>query len=94
MNNKTLQQLRDLKLTGMADALQRQLEQVGTYAQLDFTERIQLMLSEELLCREQRKHQRCQWPPKLSHFWQLILSQFGQKISQFSALNDNFLLLA
>ena len=38
--HNTLEQLRKLQLGGMAEALQMQLEQVGTYADLAFTERL------------------------------------------------------
>ena len=53
-----LTQLRQLKLTGMAQALQTQSEQIGTYEALSFTERLQFMLDNESLSREQRKQQR------------------------------------
>lgn len=53
-----LTQLRQLKLTGMAQALQTQSEQIGTYEALSFNERLQFMLDNELLSREQRKQQR------------------------------------
>nr|XP_061812011.1 insertion sequence IS408 putative ATP-binding protein-like [Nerophis lumbriciformis] len=42
----------------MAHALQSQLEQVGTYEGLAFTERLALMVDQETLAREQRKQQR------------------------------------
>lgn len=57
-HTQTLQQLRQLKLAGMADALQRQLEQTGTYEELPFIERMQLLLDEENLARKQRKQDR------------------------------------
>ena len=40
MTTQTLTALRQLKLGGMASALQSQLEQVGTYEGLAFTERL------------------------------------------------------
>lgn len=58
MSTQALAQLRQLKLGGMADALQTQLEQVGTYEALPFIERLGLLLEHETLNREQRKHQR------------------------------------
>ena len=58
MNTQTLQQLRQLKLSGMADALTRQLEQAGTYDNLAFIERMQLLIDEENLMRQNRKQQR------------------------------------
>ena len=56
--HNTLEQLRKLQLGGMAEALQMQLEQVGTYADLAFTERLDLLLDHERQCRQQRKQQR------------------------------------
>ena len=56
--HNTLEQLRKLQLGGMAEALQMQLEQVGTYAELAFTERLDLLLDHERQCRQQRKQQR------------------------------------
>ena len=47
-----------LKLSGMADGLTRQLEQTGTYDNLPFTERLQLLLDEENLMRTNRKQDR------------------------------------
>jgi len=58
MNTHTLQQLRQLKLAGMANALSRQLEQVGTYDSLAFIERMQLLIDEENLMRQNRKQDR------------------------------------
>jgi DNA replication protein DnaC len=54
----TLQQLRQLKLSGMAEALSRQLEQANTYDNLSFIERMQLLLDEENLTRKNRKQDR------------------------------------
>ncbi len=58
MTTQTLSQLRQLKLSGMADALQTQLDQVGTYEGLPFLERFNLLLSQESLSRDQRKQER------------------------------------
>lgn len=58
MQSQTLMQLHQLKLGGMAAALQAQLEQVGTYEGLPFIERLCLLLEQENLQREQRKQQR------------------------------------
>ena len=54
----TLTRLRDLRLGGMAQALERQQEQVGTYDGLAFTERLGLLLEHECLEREHRKQER------------------------------------
>ncbi|WP_260291954.1 IS21-like element helper ATPase IstB [Sedimenticola hydrogenitrophicus] len=58
MSTQTLTRLRQLKLSGMAAALQTQLEQVGTYEQLPFVERLALLLDQEWLSRDQRRHER------------------------------------
>ncbi len=57
MSNQTLMQLRQLKLGGMASALQSQLEQVGTYEDLPFLERLNLLLEHENLSRQERKQE-------------------------------------
>lgn len=51
-------QLNQLKLAGMRDALKQQLVQANTYAELSFTERLQLLLAHELTQREQRRIER------------------------------------
>ena len=58
MSNQTISQLRELKLSGMASALQTQLEQVGTYEELAFIDRVRLMVEHECLTREQRRQAR------------------------------------
>jgi len=54
----TLTRLRDLRLSGMAEALERQLEQVNTYDALSFLERFGLLVEQECLEREHRKQDR------------------------------------
>ncbi len=54
----TLTRLRDLRLSGMAEALERQLEQVSTYDALSFLERFGLLVEQECLEREHRKQDR------------------------------------
>lgn len=58
MTTQTLTTLRQLKLPGMAAALQTQLEQVGTYDDLAFMERFALLVDQECLNRQQRKQDR------------------------------------
>jgi DNA replication protein DnaC len=53
-----MNQLRLLKLGGMANALQSQLEQTGAYEGLPFLDRLNLLLDHESLNREHRKHDR------------------------------------
>jgi len=54
----TLTRLRDLRLGGMAQALDRQQQQVGTYDALPFMERLGLLVEQECLEREHRKQER------------------------------------
>jgi DNA replication protein DnaC len=58
MQSQTLARLRQLKLPGMASALQSQLEQVTTYEGLPFVERLALLLDQECLSRDQHRQQR------------------------------------
>ena len=47
MFEKTITQLRQLKLSGMANALVTQQEQPGTYEELSFEERLQILADNE-----------------------------------------------
>ena len=58
MIEQTITQLKQLKLSAMANALISQTEQPGTYQGLSFEERLQLLTDSELLDRNQRKQQR------------------------------------
>jgi len=58
MLNITYDHLRQLKLSGMVNALQSQTEQPSTYEGLAFVERLNLLLEHECLDREHRKQQR------------------------------------
>ena len=58
MTQQTPTRLRNLKLTGMADAVQQQLEHASTYEGLPFIERLSLLVEHEQLSREQRKQTR------------------------------------
>ncbi|KAF1024198.1 MAG: Insertion sequence IS5376 putative ATP-binding protein [Pseudomonas sp.] len=58
MSNSLMTQLVELKLSGMASALSTQAAQPGTYEELSFNERLALLVSQEHLTREQRKHSR------------------------------------
>lgn len=53
-----INQLRQLKLSGMAACLLRQGEQAGTYEGLSFEERLQFLIEQEFSERSQRKQQR------------------------------------
>jgi DNA replication protein DnaC len=58
MTAQTLHQLRELKLGGMASALEQQLQQTDTFEGLPFVERLSLLLDQEHLLRENRKQTR------------------------------------
>ena len=53
-----LQQLRHLKLTGLADALEMQFNQPNTYDDLGFVERLGLAVAQEMTYRENKRLQR------------------------------------
>lgn len=55
---QTLIRLRDLKLSGMAAALEQQQSQPSTYDDLAFTERLELLLDREYQTRDHRKQDR------------------------------------
>ena len=55
LNNQTLQSLRQLKLTGMADGLEQQLDQPSTHSELSFEERLALMVDREQTHRDNNK---------------------------------------
>jgi len=57
LNQQTLQRLRALKLTGMADPFAQQLEQPPTQ-QLSFEERLALLVDRERTHRDNRRLQR------------------------------------
>jgi DNA replication protein DnaC len=58
MTEQLLTQLRQLNLAGMASALYNQQEQPGPFAELGFTDRLALLVDQEMLQRDQRKQQR------------------------------------
>ena len=58
LTHKLLEQLRGLRLTGIADALERQLTQPATHEDLSFEERLALLINAEALARENRRVER------------------------------------
>jgi len=58
MTAQTLTRLRELKLSGMAQALEHQQQQVAPFEGLSFTERLELLLDQEHTLRDNRKHDR------------------------------------
>jgi DNA replication protein DnaC len=55
LNNQTLQTLRSLKLTGMANGLEQQLAQPATHEELGFEERLALLVDRETTYRSNNK---------------------------------------
>lgn len=55
LNNQTLQALRSLKLTGMADGLEQQLAQPATHDELGFEQRLALLVDREMMLRTNNK---------------------------------------
>ena len=55
LNNQTLQTLRSLRLTGMADGLEQQLAQPATHEELGFEERMALLVDRETTYRNNNK---------------------------------------
>ena len=54
LNNPTIEKLKSLKLTGMGKALEEQMAMSGI-SELDFFERLSLMVDREILERENRR---------------------------------------
>jgi len=79
MIESLLNQLRQLKLSGMAAELQSQREQPGTYEGLAFTERLQLLIDHEDQERQQRKQDR------LLHLAQFKLNAYPKDIDYQNA---------
>ena len=48
LNNQTLETMRRLKLTGMAEGLEQQLAQPSTHDELGFNERLALLIDREI----------------------------------------------
>jgi DNA replication protein DnaC len=55
---QTLSQLRQLKLTGMADAFETQSAQPNTYDDVEFDERFGLLIAQEITYRDNKRLQR------------------------------------
>ncbi len=92
LNNQTLQTLRSLKLTGMADGLEQQLSQPSTHDELGFEERLALLVDRESTYRNNNKVARLLKAAKLKlqaypedidyqHPRGLIKSQFADLLS-------------
>ncbi len=58
LETQSLQQLRQMKLTGLADALEMQFNQPNTYDELCFAERIGLAIAQEMTSRNDKRLQR------------------------------------
>jgi|SaaInlV_110m_DNA_1040235.scaffolds.fasta_scaffold07504_2 DNA replication protein DnaC len=103
-NQQTLQQLRTLKLIGMADALEQQQTQPATHDELCFEERLNLLVDREATHRHNNKITRLLKTAKLklqanpedvdySHPRGLMKSQFAQLLNgQWLQQHHNILL--
>ena len=103
-NQQTLQQLRTLKLIGMADALEQQQTQPATHDELCFEERLSLLVDREATHRHNNKITRLLKAAKLklqanpedvdySHPRGLMKSQFAQLLNgQWLHQHHNILL--
>ncbi len=103
-NQQTLQQLRTLKLIGMADALEQQQTQPATHDELCFEERLSLLVDRETTHRHNNKITRLLKTAKLrlqanpedvdySHPRGLMKSQFAQLLNgQWLQQHHNILL--
>ena len=74
LNNQTVQTLRSLKLTGMAEGLEQQQAQPSTHEELGFDERLALLVDREATYRHNNKVARLLSPhfspPRLTlGFW-------------------------
>lgn len=58
LETQSLQQLRQLKLSGLAEALEMQFNQPNTYEELSFAERINLAVQQEITHRHDKRLQR------------------------------------
>lgn len=58
LSTQSLQQLRQLKLPGLANAFEAQFNQPGTYNELSFEERIGLAVQQEVTSRDDKRLQR------------------------------------
>ena len=59
LETQSVQQLRQLRLSGLADALEAQFRQPNTYDGLGFAERIGLAIEQEVTYRNDKRLQRC-----------------------------------
>jgi DNA replication protein DnaC len=103
-NNQTLQTLRSLKLTGMADGLEQQMEQPSTHEELGFEERLALLVDRESTHRHNNKISRLLKAAKLklqaypedidySHPRGLQKSQFADLLSSHWIHNHHNVLI-
>lgn len=92
LNHQTLQKLRALRLTGMADALEQQFTQPATYSELSFEERLALLVDREQTFRDNKRVTRLLKAAKLKmqahpedidyqHPRGLLRSQFAELLS-------------
>lgn len=73
--NSLNDQTKTLRLSHAVKSLEQQQEQLSTYAELDFEERISLLLESEILNRTQTKIQRLKRQAKPTHLQRRTKSQ-------------------
>lgn len=104
LNNQTLETMRRLKLTGMAEGLEQQLAQPSTHDELGFNERLALLIDRESTYRHNNKITRLLKAAKLklqanpadidySHPRGLMKSQFADLLSTHWILQHHNVLI-
>lgn len=104
LNNQTLETMRRLKLTGMAEGLEQQLSQPSTHDELGFSERLALLIDRESTYRHNNKITRLLKAARLkmqgnpadidySHPRGLMKSQFADLLSMHWILQHHNVLI-
>ncbi len=104
LNNQTLETMRRLKLTGMAEGLEQQLAQPSTHDELGFSERLALLIDRESTYRHNNKITRLLKTARLklqanpaeidySHPRGLMKSQFADLLSSHWILQHHNVLI-
>ena len=104
LNNQTLETMRRLKLTGMAEGLEQQLTQPSTHDELGFSERLALLIDRESTYRHNNKIKRLLKAARLklqanpadidySHPRGLMKSQFADLLSMHWILQHHNVLI-
>lgn len=93
LETQSVQQLRQLRLTGLADALEAQFRQPNTYDELGFAERIGLAIEQEITYRNDKRLQRLLSAARFKEMARLTDVDYshprGLKPSTVAALQSN-----